>query len=67
MSDKETLQKAIRETINEHEALPNYCPVCGSNVLAMSKHMSKAHPEKWSEWKANHRKVKVSRTVWLEQ
>lgn len=65
MSEQE-LKEAVREVIQEHSAYPQTCPWCGYSGM-LSHHMAKKHPDKYIEWKENHKKVNINRTVWVDK
>ena len=67
MTAAEDLKRDIFKVANEYDAtIQEDCPVCGNGFVNLSKHMPKAHPKAWVEWKESHRKVDVQMSVWVE-
>jgi len=56
----------LNETVREIDARPERCPWCGKRRM-FSSHAPRAHPDKYEEWKENHKRVTEQITYWKEE
>jgi queuine/archaeosine tRNA-ribosyltransferase len=65
MNDAETRIRAdLRDAVEEHSAVPSSCPWCEYSRWD-PRHITKAHPEKWAEWKEEHEQVTITKSIWV--
>jgi len=67
MAEAESRIRAeLRDAVEEYSAVPSSCPWCGYSRWD-PRHITKAHPEEWDEWKEDHEQVRITKSIWVEK
>jgi len=60
------MEEKLRQAVNEVDVRPRKCPWFGERKM-FNNHAPKKHPERYEEWKKNHKKKELNISYWVEE